>query len=91
MLFQSSVNYVSRDFSFNRKTGYNITSVYNRVLAFGFKLQAVFLLPIMAVLWFRGNYKLWHFALFPVFYVALVLPAVTFDVKVAVIVQVLPL
>ena len=45
-------------------------------LSFGFKLQAVFLLPIMAVLWFRGNYKLWHFALAPLFYVLLVLPAV---------------
>ena len=33
-------------------------------------------MPIMAVLWFRGNYKLWHFALFPAFYVLVVLPAV---------------
>ena len=45
-------------------------------LSFGFKLQAVFLLPITAVLWFRGHYRLRHFALFPVFYVLLVLPAV---------------
>ena len=45
-------------------------------LSFGFKLQAVFLLPVMAVLWFRGNYKLWHFAVFPAVYVLLVLPAV---------------
>ncbi len=53
-----------------------ILSVLCFTLSFGFKLQAVFLMPIMAVLWFRGNYKLWHFALFPVFYVLLVLPAV---------------
>lgn len=53
-----------------------ILSVLFFALSFGFKLQAVFLLPIMAVLWFRGNYKLWHFALFPLFYVLLVLPAV---------------
>ena len=30
----------------------------------------------MAVLWLKGKYKLWHFLLFPVFYVLLVLPAV---------------
>lgn len=53
-----------------------ILSVLCFALSFGFKLQAVFILPIMAVLWFRGNYKLWHFALFPAFYVLLVLPAV---------------
>ena len=53
-----------------------VLSVLCFTLSFGFKLQAVFILPIMAVLWFRGNYRLWHFALFPVFYVLLVLPAV---------------
>lgn len=53
-----------------------VQSVLFFTLSFGFKLQAVFLMPIMAVLWFRGSYKLWHFTLFPVFYVLLVLPAV---------------
>ena len=53
-----------------------VLSVLCFSLAFGFKLQAVFILPIVAVLWFRGNYKFWHFALFPAFYVLLVLPAV---------------
>ncbi len=53
-----------------------VLSVLFFALSFGFKLQAVFLMPIMAVLWFRGSYKLWHFALFPAFYVLLVLPAV---------------
>ncbi len=53
-----------------------VLSVLCFTLSFGFKLQAVFILPIMAVLWFRGNYRLWHFALFPAFYVLLVLPAV---------------
>ena len=53
-----------------------VLSVLCFALSFGFKLQAVFILPIMAVLWFRGNYKIWHFALFPAFYVLLVLPAV---------------
>lgn len=45
-------------------------------LSFGFKLQAVFVLPILAVLWMKKKFKLWHFALFPFFYVLLVLPAV---------------
>ena len=53
-----------------------ILSVLCFTLSFGFKLQAVFLLPAMAVLWLKGKYKLWHFLLFPVFYVLLVLPAV---------------
>ena len=45
-------------------------------LSFGFKLQAVFLLPMLAVLWMKKKFKFWHFALFPLFYVLLVLPAV---------------
>lgn len=53
-----------------------IRSVLCFTLSFGFKLQAVFILPVMAVLFFAKKYKLWHFALFPAFYVVLVLPAV---------------
>ncbi len=53
-----------------------VLSVLCFTLSFGFKLQAVFLLPILAVFWFQGRFKLWHFLLFPVFYVLLVLPAV---------------
>ena len=45
-------------------------------LSFGFKLQAVFVMPVLAVLWMQKRYKLRHFALFPLFYVLLVLPAV---------------
>lgn len=45
-------------------------------VAFGFKLQAVFVLPIYAVLWMRGSFKARHFLLFPLTYVLLVLPAV---------------
>lgn len=45
-------------------------------LAFGFKLQAVFVLPVYALLWMRGDLKLRHFLLFPLTYVLLVLPAV---------------
>ena len=53
-----------------------VLSILCFTISFGFKLQAVFLLPILAARWVRGSFKLRHFALFPVFYVLLVLPAV---------------
>lgn len=53
-----------------------ILSMVLAALSFGFKLQAVFILPIYAVLWFKGKFKIWHFAVFPAAYVLLVLPAV---------------
>ena len=53
-----------------------ILSVLCFTLSFGFKLQAVFILPVMAVLLFAKKYKLWHLTLFPAFYIALVIPAV---------------
>ena len=45
-------------------------------LAFGFKLQAVFVLPVFAVLWMAGKIRWQHFLVFPATYVLLVLPAV---------------
>ena len=45
-------------------------------LSFGFKLQAVFLLPVCAVLWMYKKYDWKHFLVFPLTYVLLVLPAV---------------
>lgn len=45
-------------------------------LSFGFKLQAVFVMPIYAVLWMMGKFKWKHFLIFPLSYVILVLPAV---------------
>ena len=45
-------------------------------LSFGFKLQAVFLLPLWAVLWMVGKFNWKHFLIFPAAYVVLVLPAV---------------
>ena len=53
-----------------------VLSMLAITLSFGFKLQAVFVMPVLAVLWMQKRYKLWHFALFPLFYVLLVLPAV---------------
>ena len=55
-----------------------ILSMVLAALSFGFKLQAVFILPVYAVLWFNGKFKIWHFAVFPAAYVLLVLPAVLF-------------
>lgn len=45
-------------------------------LAFGFKLQAVFVMPIYAVFLMQGKIKWKHLAIFPAAYVLLVLPAV---------------
>ena len=44
--------------------------------SFAVKLQAVFLLPIIAVLWYKKHIKLWHGFIFPAAYVVIVLPAV---------------
>ncbi len=53
-------------------------SVVLAVLAFGFKLQAVFVLPIYAVFLMTGKLSWKHVLLFPAAYVALVLPAVCY-------------
>ena len=45
-------------------------------LAFGIKLQAVFLMPVYAVLWIYKKFNWKHFLIFPLSYVLLVLPAV---------------
>lgn len=45
-------------------------------LSFSFKLQAVFLMPIYLVLLFAKKVKLYHFFVFPLTYVLLILPAV---------------
>ena len=47
-------------------------------LAFGFKLQAVFVLPVFAVLLMRGDITWKHLLIFPLAYLLLVLPAVLF-------------
>ena len=45
-------------------------------LSFGFKLQAVFVMPIFAVLLFTGKIRWKHLPVFPLVYVLLILPAV---------------
>ncbi len=51
-------------------------SVVLAALAFGFKLQAVFVLPVWAVLWMSGRIKGRQLLCFPAAYLVLVLPAV---------------
>ena len=53
-----------------------VLSMICAALSFGFKLQAVFVLPVYALFWMQGKIKLRHFLVFPVSYVLLVLPAV---------------
>lgn len=53
-----------------------IASMVCFAAAFAVKLQAVFILPIIAVLWYYKKFKLWHAAIFPASYVVIVLPAV---------------
>lgn len=53
-----------------------ISSMICFAAAFAVKLQAVFLLPIITVLWYRGKFKLWHGLVFPAAYVVIVMPAV---------------
>ena len=45
-------------------------------VSFAFKLQAVFIMPVFVVLLIARKVRLWHFLLFPVTYVVLMLPAV---------------
>ena len=44
--------------------------------SFAFKLQAVFILPVIIVLLIRKKYKWWHLLVFPATYLVLILPAV---------------
>jgi Gpi18-like mannosyltransferase len=53
-----------------------VLSMLAITLSFGFKLQAIFIMPVLAILFMQGKLKLKHFLIFPVAYVLLVLPAV---------------
>ncbi len=50
-------------------------SVVLLAIAFSFKLQTVFLLPLWCALWFTGRVRLRHFFLFPLTYFFTILPA----------------
>lgn len=51
------------------------SSVLLLSVAFSFKLQTVFLIPLWCALWFGGRIKFRHLLLFPVGYAATILPA----------------
>ena len=53
-----------------------VLSMIMMALSFSFKLQAVFVLPICAVLWMMGKYNWKHLFVFPLTYVLVLLPAV---------------
>lgn len=53
-----------------------IISMVMMALSFGFKLQAVFIMPVFFVLLYRKKLKLYHLFVFPLTYALLVLPAV---------------
>ena len=53
-----------------------IRSMVLLALSFGFKLQAVFVMPVFAVLLFAGKIRWKHLPVFPLTYVLLILPAV---------------
>ena len=53
-----------------------IPSMICITLSFGIKLQAVFIMPVYAVLWIYKKFNWKHFFVFPLCYVLLVLPAV---------------
>lgn len=52
-----------------------VSSVLLLALAFSFKLQAIFLIPLWCVLWYGGRVKFRHLLLFPAGYLATALPA----------------
>lgn len=56
--------------------GKPVRSMILLALSFGFKLQAVFVMPVFAALFFSGKIRWKHLPVFPLSYVVLVLPAV---------------
>lgn len=53
----------------------NKTSVALMAVAFSFKLQAVFVLPLWGVLWLAKKVKFWELWVFPLVYFATIVPA----------------
>ena len=44
-------------------------------VAFSIKLQAIFFLPVLVILWLKGRVKTWHFTYIPLIYFATILPS----------------
>lgn len=56
--------------------GHPLLSMICIAVSFGFKLQAVFIMPVYLVLWSWKKYSWYWFAVFPLTYLILILPAV---------------
>ncbi len=52
-----------------------VSSVALLAVAFSFKLQTVFLIPLWCILWYTGHVKFRHLLLFPVWYAGTIAPA----------------
>ena len=61
---------------YGEQQGHPVLSMICIAVSFGFKLQAVFLMPIWLLLWVWQKYKWYWFAVFPLAYLVLILPAV---------------
>jgi len=44
-------------------------------VSFAFKLQSIFFLPVLVLLWLNKKYRFWYFLLIPVVYIVLMIPA----------------
>lgn len=53
-----------------------VKSMIMIAISFAFKLQAIFIMPVFAVLWIFGKIKFKHFFVFPLTYLIMILPAV---------------
>lgn len=53
-----------------------VMSMVMMAISFGFKMQAIFIMPVFFVFLYKRKLKIRHLAVFPLTYVALVLPAV---------------
>lgn len=56
--------------------GRPVASIAAIAFSFGFKLQAVFIMPVWLVIWIWKKYKWYYFLVFPLAYFLLILPAV---------------
>ena len=55
--------------------GKNKSSVLLLAIAFSFKLQTVFLIPLWGILWLAKKVKFWELLLFPATYIVTIVPA----------------
>ena len=60
----------------NGTVGKPVLSMICIAVSFGFKLQAVFIMPIFIILWLNCRFKWYHFLIFPITYFIIILPAV---------------